>query len=188
MTNDEYIAANRALDDKLERLQRTKAKLAAAARSAHHEEFVDASVRQFCATAKAHLQACSDFDANRQFLVAHVTRVIFNRYDVEIVGSVAVRTPSGETKLPFRIEGKIHIAAVRSNSSRKAALAAMRSTAPVSDAPTFDDQPISLPPIRFGQVDRFPHCSRSNVNCSENQIRCQRNKEEADTNHSQLIS
>jgi hypothetical protein len=59
MTNDEYIAANRALDEKLGRLQRTKAKLAAATGSAHHEEFVDASIRQFCATAKARLQARS---------------------------------------------------------------------------------------------------------------------------------
>jgi hypothetical protein len=33
MTNDEYIAANRALDEKLGRLQRTKARLAAAAGS-----------------------------------------------------------------------------------------------------------------------------------------------------------
>jgi hypothetical protein len=65
MTHDEYIAANRALDEKLARLQRTKAKLAAAVGSAKNEDFVEASVRQFCATAKARLQACSDFDANR---------------------------------------------------------------------------------------------------------------------------
>ena len=38
---------------------------------------MDASVGQFCATAKARLQACSDFDGNRQFLVAHVEWVIF---------------------------------------------------------------------------------------------------------------
>jgi hypothetical protein len=30
------------------------------------------AARQFCATAKARLQACSDFDANRQFLLDHV--------------------------------------------------------------------------------------------------------------------
>jgi hypothetical protein len=64
MTGGEYIAANRALDEKLERLVRAKAKLAAASRSAQHEDFVDANIRQFCATAKARLQACSDFDAN----------------------------------------------------------------------------------------------------------------------------
>jgi Recombinase zinc beta ribbon domain len=136
MTNDEYIAANRALDEKLERLQRTKAKLGTALRPTHQEDFVDASVRQFCATAKARLQACTDFDAIRQFLVAHVKRVIFNRYDVAIVGSVPVRTPSGESGLPFRIDGKIDIAAIRSNSCRSAAIAVMRSTASVSDAST----------------------------------------------------
>lgn len=121
MTADEYIAANRALDQKLERLVREKAKLAAALRSAQHEDFVDASVRQFCATAKARLQACSDFDANRQFLVDHVERVIFDHYKVTVVGSVPVQTASETTKLPFRIEGTVDIAAIRSESSRRAA-------------------------------------------------------------------
>jgi site-specific DNA recombinase len=152
MTHDEYIAANRALDEKLGRLQRQKSKLAAAAGSAHHEEFVDASVRQFCATAKARLQACSDFDANSQFLRDHVERVIFNRYDVTIVGSVPVRTERGETKLPFRIEGKVDIVGIRSTSSRRAALAVMRSTATVSNTPTAEDQPVSLPRIRYAEV------------------------------------
>ena len=81
MTGDEYIAANRALDERLERLVRAKVKLVTALRPTHHEDFVDTSVRQFCATAKARLQACSDFDANHRFLVDHVERVICNRYN-----------------------------------------------------------------------------------------------------------
>jgi hypothetical protein len=40
--------------------------------------------------------------------------------------SVRVRTPSGETSLPFRIEGKINIVAIRSASCRRGALAAAR--------------------------------------------------------------
>jgi hypothetical protein len=40
MTNDEYTAANRALDEKVERLVRAKAKLVTALRSTHHEDFV----------------------------------------------------------------------------------------------------------------------------------------------------
>jgi site-specific DNA recombinase len=143
ITGDEYIAANRALDEKLQRLERTKAKLASAAQSAQHEDFVDASVRQFCATAKARLQACSDSDTNRRFLVDHVERVIYDRYNTTIVGAVPVRTESGESKLPFRIEGKIDIVAIRSNASRRTALAAMRPLASVSDPPTDEDHPVS---------------------------------------------
>jgi hypothetical protein len=101
MTGDEYIAANRALDERLERLVRAKVKLVTALRPTHHEDFVDASVRQFCATAKARLQACSDFDANRRFLVDHVERVIYDRYHVTIVGTIPVRTEAGESKLHF---------------------------------------------------------------------------------------
>jgi hypothetical protein len=126
MTGEEYISGNRALDGKLERLVREKAKLAAALRSPQHEDFVDASIRQFSATANARLQASSDFDAKRQFLVDHVERVIYNRYNVTIVGSVPVQSASGETKLPLRIEGTIDIVAIRSAASRKAALEAMR--------------------------------------------------------------
>jgi hypothetical protein len=152
MTGDEYIAANRALDERLERLVRAKAKLIMALRPTHHEDFVDASIRQFCATAKARLQDGSDFDANRLFLVDHVERVIFNRYHVAIVGSVPVRTESGESKLPFRIEGKINIATIRSNSCRRAALAVMRANASVSNMPTLQKGPASLSRIRYTDV------------------------------------
>jgi hypothetical protein len=152
ITGDEYIASNRALDEKLERLVRAKAKLVTAMRPTHHEDFVDASVRQFCATAKARLQACSDFDANRLFLVDHVERVIYDRYNVAIVGSIPVRIESKESKLTFQIEGRIDIAAIRSNSCRKAALAAMRSKASVSDTSTAEDQPVALPLTRYAEV------------------------------------
>ena len=105
---------------------------------------MDASIRQFCATARALLEACSDFDANRRFLVDHVERVIYDRYNVTIVGAVPVRTESGESKLPFRIEGKIDIATIRANSCRRAALAAMRSSPSVSEMSTTEDAPVSL--------------------------------------------
>jgi hypothetical protein len=120
MTGDEYISANRALDEKLERLVREKAKLAAALRSPQQEDFVDAKIRQFCANADARLQECADFDDRRAFLAEHVERVIYNRYDITIVGSVPVQSGSGNAKLPFRIEGEIDIKAVRSKAGRKA--------------------------------------------------------------------
>ena len=156
VTGEEYIAANRALDQKLERLVREKTKLAAALRSPQHEDFVDASIRQFCATAKARVQACSDFDANRQFLADHVERVIFDHYKVTIVGSVLVQTVSGASKLSFRIEGTIDIAAIRSESSRRAALEVMRSTASVSDvsvaAALLADQALLQPHPSFAEI------------------------------------
>jgi hypothetical protein len=90
------------------------------------------------------LHASADFDAKRQFLVDHVVRAIYNRYNVTIVGSVPVQSASGETKLQFRIEGKIDIAAIRSAASRKAALKAMRTMAPASAREVEpEDQPLS---------------------------------------------
>jgi hypothetical protein len=52
--------------------------------------------------------------AKRDFLLSHIERVVFSRYNVTIVGSVPVQAASGETKLPFRIEGEIDRKAVRS--------------------------------------------------------------------------
>src|SRR6516164_3582289 len=90
LTGEDYISANRTLDEKLQRLVREKTRLAAALRSPLQEDFVDASVRQFCAIAKARFAACSDADATRQFVLDHIERVIYNRYEVTIVGSVHV--------------------------------------------------------------------------------------------------
>jgi hypothetical protein len=110
---EEYIAANRALDKDLERLSRRKAELASTLRSPHHENFVDASTRQFCANANARFQTGGDFDARRQFLLDHVERVIYSRYKVTVVGSVPVQTASGQAKLEFRIKSEIDQSAVR---------------------------------------------------------------------------
>jgi hypothetical protein len=118
MAGDEYITANRALDRDLEQLTREKAKLVGALQSPLHEDFVDASVRQFCASARARFEACADFDAKRRFLLNHIERVIYNRYKVTIAGSVPVQSASGETKLQFRIEGEIDRDAVRSRRER----------------------------------------------------------------------
>jgi hypothetical protein len=133
---------------------REKAKLAAALRSPQQEDFVDASVRQFCATANARLQACVDFDNKRRFLVGHVERVIYRRYDVTIVGSVPLQSASGDTMLPFRIEGKIDIQAVRSKAGRKAALEQLRAEAETAAtaAAQAEHQPVLSPATAYHEI------------------------------------
>jgi hypothetical protein len=122
-------------------------------RSPLHEDFVDASIRQLCASANARFQAFGDFDAKRKFLVGHVERVIYNRYHVTIVGSVPVQSASGETKLPFRIEGKIDIKAVRSKAGRKAALEQLRVEADAATtAAQTENRPVLSPITRYPEV------------------------------------
>jgi site-specific DNA recombinase len=129
LSGADYIAANRVLDGLQERLVKKKAELVAALQSPLQEDFIDASLRQFCASAKAQWQASTDDDARREFLVSRLERVIYNRYQVAIAGTVPVRSANGQTTLRFRIEGEIDIAAVRSNSSRKARLAQLEAGA-----------------------------------------------------------
>ncbi len=113
ITGDEYIRGSRALDKKRESHTRKKLELAAALKSPQHQDFVDASIRQFCASANARFPASTDFDAKRQFLVEHVERVIYDRYKVTITGSLPIQAASGETKLQFQIKGEIDKKAVR---------------------------------------------------------------------------
>jgi site-specific DNA recombinase len=123
MSGEDYIKANRALDGELERLIREKARLAAALRSPDHEDFVDASVRQFCATAKARWYVCTTDEAQRQFLLDFIEGVIFDHYKITVVGSVPIQTGTGADRLPFRIKGEINKIAVRRGLfAKKAAL------------------------------------------------------------------
>jgi site-specific DNA recombinase len=121
MGGEEYIAANRALDKDLERLIREKTRLAGSLRSPQHEDFVDASIRQFCASARARFMACADDDAKRQFLVDHIERVVYDHYKVTILGSVPAQTASGAAKLEFCIKAEIDKAEVRRNTARQIA-------------------------------------------------------------------
>jgi site-specific DNA recombinase len=141
LSGQDYIAANRALDLHQERLTREKAELVAALRSPQQEDFVEASLRQFCATASVRWHTSTDDDATRQFLVDYVERVIYDHYHVAIVGSVPVQSTSGETKLRFRIEGEIDKRAVRANASRKARTTKLQSSGGLSLSPSNTGQP-----------------------------------------------
>jgi site-specific DNA recombinase len=113
MPGEEYIHANRGLDCDLERLIREKTRLATALGSPNHEDFVDASVRQFCATTKAPWYDCTNNEMRRQFVLDFIERVVFDHYKVTVVGSVPVAAGSGASSIPFRIKGEINRVAVR---------------------------------------------------------------------------
>jgi site-specific DNA recombinase len=144
LAGDVFITASRALDEKLDRLMLEKSKLAGALRSSAHEDFVDACVRQFCANAKAWLQACTDEDAKRSFLLDHVERVIYDHYEVTLIGSVPLPTAVGSPKLPFRIVGTINIKKVRSEAQRKAALQQWHVETAATEK-TLGDSPLLVP-------------------------------------------
>jgi hypothetical protein len=123
MPGKDYIQANRALDCDLERLIRERTRLAAALRSPNHEDFVDVSVRQFCATAKARWYDCTSDEMRRQFLLDFIERVAFDHYKITVIGSVPIADDSGASSIPFRIKGNInHVAVRRGLFAKKAVL------------------------------------------------------------------
>jgi site-specific DNA recombinase len=71
---------------------------------------VETSFRIFTATAKAHFDACIDFETWRQFLLDHLEKVIYDNGQVSLIGSVAIIDPTrtGQPeKVAFRIDAKI---------------------------------------------------------------------------------
>jgi hypothetical protein len=118
-TAEEYIAASRAIDEALVRLQRKKAAVAGTIRYVGHEDILGASVQQFCASAKARFEACADVDAKRAFLKEHVEQIVLDHGKVTIIGSVPTQSPEDESAvLPFRVEGEVDRELVRTKSSR----------------------------------------------------------------------
>jgi hypothetical protein len=78
----------------------------------HSADAIEASLREFCETARARLEACRHPESQRQFLLDYVQRVVYNRYKVMVRGSVPVRPVPGvqsseASALVFRIEGEI---------------------------------------------------------------------------------
>jgi hypothetical protein len=78
----------------------------------HRADAIDASLREFCETARAKLEACRRLESKRQFLLDYVQRVVYNRYKVTARGSVPIRPVPGlqsseASTLAFTIEGEI---------------------------------------------------------------------------------
>jgi DNA invertase Pin-like site-specific DNA recombinase len=79
----------------------------------HKGGVVDASVRQFCDTARAQLEKCNDFDSKRQFALDHIEKIIYDQGKTTIVGSVPIKLSaysdpdqtSEAEKITFRIIG-----------------------------------------------------------------------------------
>src|SRR5262249_42571626 len=101
----EYIETSRALDAALGRLIREKAEAVKRVEVQGLREEVGASVRRFCASARARFEGCADFDTKRQFLRDHIESVTFDHGKFAIVGSIP--RPAKRAALRFRIEAQI---------------------------------------------------------------------------------
>jgi site-specific DNA recombinase len=113
LSNDDYIARNRAYDAEATELRHQKAELMQSTPLLDQQDAVEACISQFCEDANARLKRCHDFVSQRQFLLDHVEKVTFIDDKVTIHGSVAVTATgraSAETeacKLEFRISDQI---------------------------------------------------------------------------------
>ena len=96
MSAVDYIEAGRAIDE----LRRQKDGLLSTSREAGQADAVSASVRQFCATARARFEACADLGAKRAILRDHVERIVFDHGRITIFGLLPV-----QGAIPFSARG-----------------------------------------------------------------------------------
>jgi len=106
MSAAEYIEANRAIDEDIVKLRRNKEAILTTSRQTGQTYSITASVRHYCATARARFEACDDFDTKRTFLRDYVERIVFDRGRITILGSLQLDGATPRS-LPFRIGGEI---------------------------------------------------------------------------------
>ena len=78
----------------------------AASREVGQSKSITASIRHYCARARARFEACDDFDTKRTFLRDYVERIVFDRGRITILGSLQLDGATPRS-LPFRIGGEI---------------------------------------------------------------------------------
>ena len=81
----------------------------------HKTHVIDATIREYCETAKARFQRCADFGTKRQFLLDFVDKVEFSNDRLAVHGAVPVKVKpeyddsehiidAGTNKITFCIE------------------------------------------------------------------------------------
>src|SRR5262249_49381691 len=104
-----FSDAARALDKVLDGLNHEKAQLLDGMRGLEEDQSIDARITEFCNGARVRLAKCLDFPAKQEFLQNYIEKVIYRRYKVTILGSLAIGPLDAiaTSRLTFRIDGEI---------------------------------------------------------------------------------
>ena len=105
LSRDAYVEKSREYDGAIEALRERSKQLTA------RPALIDAAIAHYCAAARLQFADCADFTALRQFLLDHVTKVVYSHKKVWLHGRVPIRLDHhGDTEtttLPFCIESEI---------------------------------------------------------------------------------
>ena len=94
---------SRAIDEGIVRLRREREGLLNAWRQTNQANSVIASVRQFCAAARARFDTCDDLDGKRAFLRDYVEAIVCERGNITIHGTIALpRRTRARAPFPHR--------------------------------------------------------------------------------------
>ena len=70
-------------------------------------EEVNFAVKQYCNKLKMKFEQLSDFDTKRQFILDHISKVVFYIEKIEIHGIITIQSGEMQIKIPFCIYDKI---------------------------------------------------------------------------------
>ncbi|MDR3572162.1 MAG: hypothetical protein P4L81_08350 [Candidatus Pacebacteria bacterium] len=110
-----YVERSRAIDRKLKELNRIKVEISNATQDRNGASIT--RIKQYCANARARLEAITDVETKRKFLHDHLEQILFDRDKLTLMGSIPADGKSDA--LPFRIHGEIDRKKLRSEAGKK---------------------------------------------------------------------
>lgn len=63
----------------------------------HKDASIDISTRQYCTSARAQLEKCTDFESKRKFLLEFVEKITYHEGQVILHGSVPIKLKTHES-------------------------------------------------------------------------------------------
>jgi len=91
LSKDGYTKKSLGYDNDILKLNKRRSDILKRIPLLHKTDVLDASIREYCETAKARFQECDDFETKRQFLLDFVEKVEFSDHRLAVYGAVPVK-------------------------------------------------------------------------------------------------
>jgi len=110
-----YAQRSQQRDEEVNEVKTERAEIIKQIPDLHKKDIVEVSVQQFCDSVKSRLAICDSPEVKRQFLQDYIEKIIYDRSQVTLIGSVPIKLqayddpdqPSDASKIGFSIIAEI---------------------------------------------------------------------------------
>jgi hypothetical protein len=107
LPRETYVAKNLAYDAEAAKLRMQVAELNSRIPLLRKRSVVQASITAFCQSAEARLNACTDFDSKRQFLLEYIDKIVYRAGTVSLHGAVPIKLAPHEHPHQQRLTSRL---------------------------------------------------------------------------------